>query len=161
LSIWIASLANDGVDDSTARRVIGGPGSQWAGAFSPDGRWLAYTSTEGGRSEVYLRPYPDLASRRFVVSNEGGAIPTGRRTAASSSTAAATPCTRWRSRAGRKLPIGAPKELFRGQFHFQRNGDQSFDVFPDNQRFLMIQPSPESRRELRVLTDALAALDGR
>ena len=26
--------------------------------FSPDGQWLAYTSTEGERTEVYVRPYP-------------------------------------------------------------------------------------------------------
>jgi len=48
--------------------------------------------------------------------------------------------------------VGTTRELFRGHFHFQQNGDQSFDVFPDNQRFLMIQPVPESRRELRVMT---------
>ena len=27
-------------------------------AFSPDGRWLAYTSDESGVSEVYVRPFP-------------------------------------------------------------------------------------------------------
>jgi len=47
---------------------------------------------------------------------------------------------------------GTARELFRGHFHFQRNGDQSFDVLPGNQRFLMIQPVPESRRELRVIS---------
>src|SRR5262249_5365903 len=26
--------------------------------FSPDGRWIAYTSTETGRPEVYVRPFP-------------------------------------------------------------------------------------------------------
>jgi len=26
-------------------------------AFSPDGRWLAYSSDESGRDEVYIRPY--------------------------------------------------------------------------------------------------------
>jgi hypothetical protein len=38
--------------------------------------------------------------------------------------------------------VGTARELFRGHFHFQQNGDQSFDVFPDNQHFLMIQPCP-------------------
>src|SRR5260370_33207847 len=27
-------------------------------AFSPDGRWIAYTSNESGRNEVYVRPFP-------------------------------------------------------------------------------------------------------
>ncbi len=29
----------------------------WA-TFSPDGRWMAYVSTESGREEVYVRPFP-------------------------------------------------------------------------------------------------------
>ncbi len=28
------------------------------GVFSPDGRFLAYASTETGRFEVYVRPFP-------------------------------------------------------------------------------------------------------
>jgi Tol biopolymer transport system component/tRNA A-37 threonylcarbamoyl transferase component Bud32 len=30
--------------------------------FSPDGRWIAYTSNESGRHEVYVRPFPKPAS---------------------------------------------------------------------------------------------------
>jgi len=26
--------------------------------FSPDGKWIAYTSNESGRNEVYVRPFP-------------------------------------------------------------------------------------------------------
>jgi hypothetical protein len=26
--------------------------------FSPDGRWIAYTSDESGRDEVYVQPFP-------------------------------------------------------------------------------------------------------
>jgi Tol biopolymer transport system component len=27
--------------------------------ISPDGKWMAYTSTESGRAEVYVRPFPE------------------------------------------------------------------------------------------------------
>jgi serine/threonine-protein kinase len=43
-------------------------------ALSPDGRWLAYISTETGRSEVYLRPF-GARGTRILVSPEGGTEP--------------------------------------------------------------------------------------
>jgi hypothetical protein len=42
-------------------------------ALSPDGRWLAYTSDESGRTEVYVRPYPAVGAGRWQVSRDGGA----------------------------------------------------------------------------------------
>ncbi|HSG00700.1 MAG TPA: hypothetical protein VLA20_06195 [Vicinamibacterales bacterium] len=42
------------------------------GAFSPDGRWVAYQSNESGRTEVYVRPFPPSGGR-WQVSDEGGA----------------------------------------------------------------------------------------
>jgi serine/threonine protein kinase/Tol biopolymer transport system component len=54
------------------------------GQFSPDGRWVAYMSSESGRMEIYVRPFlrPDTsatgASRiegQWQVSNGGGIYP--------------------------------------------------------------------------------------
>jgi serine/threonine-protein kinase len=42
--------------------------------FSPDGRWVALTSDESGRVEVYVRSYPDPSSR-IQVSVQGGTDP--------------------------------------------------------------------------------------
>jgi len=42
--------------------------------FSSDGRWLAYTSSESGRYEVYVRAFPDKGGK-WQISNEGGAYP--------------------------------------------------------------------------------------
>ncbi|HZF32140.1 MAG TPA: winged helix-turn-helix domain-containing protein [Gammaproteobacteria bacterium] len=44
-------------------------------AFSPDGRWLAYSSDESGRVEVYVRPFPDVSHARWQVSANGGSKP--------------------------------------------------------------------------------------
>ena len=41
------------------------------GAFSPDGRWVAYGSNESGRREIYVRPFPAPA-RRAVAGVDGG-----------------------------------------------------------------------------------------
>jgi serine/threonine-protein kinase len=43
-------------------------------AFSPDGRWLAYMSSESGRFEVYVRPFPGPGGK-WQVSNGGGIYP--------------------------------------------------------------------------------------
>jgi len=42
--------------------------------LSPDGRWLAYTSTESGREEVYVTHFPSGAGR-WQVSQNGGTFP--------------------------------------------------------------------------------------
>ncbi len=41
---------------------------------SPDGRWLAYQSTESGRREVYVQPFPD-GGAVTPVSSGGGTNP--------------------------------------------------------------------------------------
>jgi serine/threonine-protein kinase len=52
-------------------------------AFSPDGRWLTYATSDTGRYEVYVRPFPrPLGTRsKFQISIAGGWFPLwGRRT---------------------------------------------------------------------------------
>lgn len=43
-------------------------------SFSPDGRWLAYSSNETGTWEVYVRAFPDNGTK-VRVSTSGGRIP--------------------------------------------------------------------------------------
>ena len=42
--------------------------------FSPDGRWMAYTSTESGAWEIHVRPFPG-PGERVRVSGQGGHQP--------------------------------------------------------------------------------------
>jgi Tol biopolymer transport system component len=46
--------------------------------FSPDGKFIAYTSSESGREEVYVRPTPPAVGK-FQVSIDGGQQPEWRR----------------------------------------------------------------------------------
>ncbi len=43
-------------------------------AVSPDGHWIAYSSDESGRSQVYVRPFPGPGGK-WQVSNSGGQLP--------------------------------------------------------------------------------------
>ena len=47
--------------------------------FSPDGRWLAYSSDESGQQQVYVRAFPGSGSLQ-QISNDGGAFPSWSRT---------------------------------------------------------------------------------
>ena len=56
--------------------------AQSDGCFSPDGRWVAYSSNETGRFEIYARPFsPDLLGRtsnagsKWLISENGGTRP--------------------------------------------------------------------------------------
>ena len=42
--------------------------------FSPDGRWVAYSSDESGQYEVYLRSYPGPGPK-LKISTDGGTSP--------------------------------------------------------------------------------------
>jgi hypothetical protein len=45
-----------------------------SGVFSPDGRWIAYTSTEAGQNNVYVQPFPGPGGK-YRVSPDGGSHP--------------------------------------------------------------------------------------
>jgi serine/threonine-protein kinase len=53
--LWVMTV---GGGQPTVARVTETPEAEYHPEFSPDGRWLAYTSNATGRREVYLRPYP-------------------------------------------------------------------------------------------------------
>ena len=54
--------------------LIEAPGLQAQGQFSPDGKWIAYTSDESGSLQVYVRSR-QAGESRFQVSSDGGAQP--------------------------------------------------------------------------------------
>jgi hypothetical protein len=111
---------------------------------SPDGQWLAYSSNQSGRNEVYAQGYGREGPRQ-QISIGGGHSPIWRRDGtelvylrpASFGSAAvsvmAVPITR-----GPRLTLGTPKRLFEGAY--QRGAIiRNYDVTSDGQRFLMVR----------------------
>jgi serine/threonine protein kinase len=75
--IWTVSLDLSDPDHPKPGKpelFLGTPAGERNPAFSPDGRWIAYDSTESGTYEVYVRPFPS-ASAKWQVSIGGGAFP--------------------------------------------------------------------------------------
>jgi len=59
--------------DSTAQPLLAAEGYDEINPdLSPDGRFIAYQSTETDRHEVYVRPFPDVTGGRWQISVDGG-----------------------------------------------------------------------------------------
>jgi Tol biopolymer transport system component len=60
--------------------LLGTEFSEGQARFSPDGRWVSYTSDESGRPEIYVRPFvaslnggaPSLGAGKWQLSKDGG-----------------------------------------------------------------------------------------
>ena len=55
------------------------PFNEHEGTLSPDGRWMAYSSDQSGRWEVYVAAFPTHGPRATPVSTDGGRWPRWRR----------------------------------------------------------------------------------
>jgi hypothetical protein len=113
--------------------------------ISPDGRWLAYLSDESGRSELYVRPYPDLNQGKWQVSVEGAGAP------------------RWSPDGSALYFINVKQEMMVAaidteggfnvttrvtlfdvsNYHFPMFFTTVFNMTPDGQQFLMVKPAAE------------------
>jgi len=130
------------------------------GQFSPDGRWVLYTSDEGGQPQVYLTPYPQ-ADRRYSVSAGTGLHPLwspdgrhiyyrdGQRLMAVDVTLGPEPA------------LSPPRLLFDQQYRFGPNlSIPHYSLSPDGRRFLFVREEPGAR-SLDLVTNWLQTLDRR
>ena len=68
--MWLFNLA----DPTVPTPLLTTAANENQAAFSPDGRWLAYTSDETGRDEVYVMAMPSTG-RRQAITGDGGSEP--------------------------------------------------------------------------------------
>ncbi|MCU1235578.1 MAG: serine/threonine protein kinase [Candidatus Solibacter sp.] len=74
--LWVLPMTGD---DRKPRLYVQTGFAEMQARFSPDTRWVAYTSDESGRNEVYVRPFPDASGGKWQVSKGGGDQPQWRR----------------------------------------------------------------------------------
>jgi serine/threonine-protein kinase len=110
------------------------------GRFSPDGRWLAYTSNQSGSQEVWVRPFPGLGAPVQVSSGGGHDAVWSRdgkevfyRNGLKILSARVVPDAIFR--------VDPPRVLFEGGFYGPDTVQRVYDVAPDG-RFVMIQNEP-------------------
>ncbi|MGC1437100.1 MAG: protein kinase [Terriglobales bacterium] len=68
--LWLIPLGGD----KKPLKFLGPPSDQLHANFSPDGRFVAYTSNESGRFQVYVQTFP-LSDRKWQVSTDSGYEP--------------------------------------------------------------------------------------
>ena len=109
--------------------------------FSPDGRWLAYSSNESGRNEVYVQPFPGPGGK-WLISAEGGREPAWARNGRElfyrngNKMMAVDITTEPTFRAGtRRMLFERP--------NYVSGTRADYDISPDGQRFLMLKASEQ------------------
>lgn len=135
-------LAASGPADRMPMAVVETQFTSITARFSPDGRWMAYSSNESGQNEVSVRAFDPATGdigKPIVVTHGGGRTPLWRGDSkeifylGSDGMAMAMEV---KTSAG--FQTGAPKSLFMAP-----PGVAFWDVSPDGTRFLM--PIPETR----------------
>jgi Tol biopolymer transport system component len=146
--IWLLPVSGKGTDQKPLQ-FSASQFNEAAARFSPDGRWIAYSSTESGRSEIYVRPF-DAASAgaapagngnpvtgKWMISKDGGDSVLWRRDGkelfylSPDAMAMAVPVN-----TSGVFQAGIPKPLFKVPA-----GVLFWDVSADGKKFLMAAPS--------------------
>ena len=124
------------------------PFFEGAPAFSWDGRWVAYRSTESGRYEVYVRPFTGPGGK-WQISTSGGVWPTwspnGRelfyRTVGAPNRIMVVSYTV----EGDSFRAGKPRLWSEGQFTGGGTA-QNFDLHPNGKRFAVLKTPEDSEQ---------------
>ena len=128
--------------DSVPTTLVATTAEETGPAISHDGRWLAYAADETGRKEIYVRPFPNTDDGKWLVSTNGGTEPawahsgrelfyrdaSGNLVAVSFTTSGAT------------FEVRERRVLFSARKYWTNDDHRWYDVAPDDQRFLMIDP---------------------
>ncbi|HEY2857959.1 MAG TPA: hypothetical protein VGJ21_06050 [Terracidiphilus sp.] len=133
-SIWTYSPR-----DKKAAALIDTKGvTQHSSRFSPDGKWIAYTSVETGRFEVFVQPYPATGAK-FRVTKEGGAhalwSPDGQELFFDNDQRIFEVKVQTAGTFSAGSPVGLPIRGF-----IQGDARRQYELMPDGKQFLMMFP---------------------
>jgi Tol biopolymer transport system component len=131
------------------------------GRYSPDGRWIAYTSNESGKREVYVMPSSGNGGK-WQVSNGGGQQPLWRHDGSeifylSTDDKLMSAPIKLNSDS---VQADAPRELFNlANSILSVNGLVSpYDVTADGKRFLVVTVEQGRSFEINLMTNWTAAV---
>ncbi len=132
--IWVARLGEAGEAEPFVRTNA----IEWGASFSPDGRFIAYTSDESGQFQIYVKPYP-ATDARWTISAAYGEEPIW---SATGDEIFYRRGNEWLSvpvQTDPEFKAGVPQVLFEGPYI--NVPEISYGVTPDAQRFLLLKQS--------------------
>jgi serine/threonine-protein kinase len=144
----IAALRLD--DPSKPEFLVKTPAQESSPALSPDGRWLAYTSTESGRGEVYVTQLPGAAGR-WQVSPEGGDDPLWSHDMKEMFFKRGDEYFAVPIRISPTFQAGTPQLMFSGKFERPIVWIGNWDVSPDGKKFALVRPYGNAPRFGKIL----------
>jgi len=130
--IWIAPL--DSLDKP--RAFVATPADEWLPVVSPNGRLLAYVTSESGRPEVYIRPLPP-GDGRIQVSAGGGVEPKWSRDGKELFYRASAHMIAAAITEQPELAVQRRDTLF-ADVYLRNSSHSMYDVFPNGREFLML-----------------------
>ena len=138
-------------DDTKSIPVASANGVSNTGTISPDGRSIAFSSNESGRSEVYVQPMPPETGKRSVSVN-GGSWPRWRRDGKELFFLSLD----WKMMAVDVNPstsvVGIPHELFQTPLSFVSvRNSTAYDVTADGERFLIYSTGQRANAPITVV----------
>ncbi|MEE8349995.1 MAG: hypothetical protein V3R94_10510, partial [Acidobacteriota bacterium] len=136
--IWLLPLEGEG----KAEVFLQTPFSETGAVFSPDGDWLAYRSSESGRNEIYVRPFPTTGAK-WQISTEGGDEAVWARSGNELFYRSGNKMMAVDINAEPTFTHGTPQLLFEGEYP-SIGTRAAYDVTPDGRRFLMVRESEEA-----------------
>jgi serine/threonine-protein kinase len=141
------------IGDHTKNPLLQTEYSESQPIISPDGRWIAYSSNETTgaplKTEVYVRPFPEVNKGKWQISTGGGNCPLwspdGRELFYLSEDGNAMSVA---VESKPTLRFGAPKVLFKNtNLGLTVTSGHPWDIHPDGKRFLMMEPPPAASSE--------------
>lgn len=148
--LWIVDRA-----DGEARPLLVTPHDEREAVISPDGRWLAFTSDETGRHEIYVISFPDAAGK-VAISVEGGLEPKWSSDGRELFYRSGDQLMAVAVEAGEAFQVGEPKVLFDG---VEGVREEMFAVVPPEDRFLVIEYDPRATGDrFELIVDWAAAI---
>jgi Tol biopolymer transport system component len=158
-ALWLLPYPPSRAANRQAALYLKSPATLSNAQFSPDGRWVAYSSNAGGRPEIYIQSFPKGEIRRIQISNNGGDFPRWTRTGKE---------LFYRAADG-NLMAAAIRETARGVepaapalqgIRIPASGGRyfSYDISPDGQRILALAPDTSENTPLTILMNWQASL---
>ena len=150
--LWLHSP--DGASHSSA--FVATPQTENSPSFSPDGRFIVYSSDLTGRWEIYVRPFASREPEE-KVSRDGGWFPRWRSPGEIVFLSLDGTMMSARVSIGKTIQVQTVEPLFRTSLTELGRIQKPYDVSKDGQRFL-IPVAPAGSESLTVVTNWTARL---